>query len=76
MKLAMIKVDRLLLGSPANLVITVHDELVIETDDAYVEECKELVVSAMSGITLRGEPILSVPLMVACDAAPRWSDAK
>lgn len=78
MKLAMVKLDRTLLREvpDARLVLTVHDELVIETPNRDVEAVKELAVMTMSGITLRGEPILSVPLRVACDSAERWSDAK
>lgn len=76
MKLAMIKLHRVLVDTPASIALTVHDELVIECPTLFVEECKILVVDAMSSITLRDRPILSVPLKVACDAAYRWSDAK
>jgi DNA polymerase I-like protein with 3'-5' exonuclease and polymerase domains len=76
MKLAMIRLDRALLDTPSSIIITVHDELVIEAPDDWVDKTQELVMEAMGGITLRGEPILSVPLTVACGVADRWSDAK
>lgn len=76
MKLAMIRVHDALEGSSAKPIITVHDELVIESPLLFVPECKSLVIEAMSGVTLNSKPILSVPLDVACDSAPRWSEAK
>jgi DNA polymerase I-like protein with 3'-5' exonuclease and polymerase domains len=76
MKVAMVRTDKRLRGSGCSIVITVHDELVTLAPDRMVAEVKELVLDAMGGVMLRGEPILSVPLVVSCDHAQRWSEAK
>jgi DNA polymerase-1 len=79
MKLALIRLDKRLtdLGDDrCHLLITVHDELVTMVPDEMVDVVTPLVLDAMGGIKLRGEPILRVPLVVSCDHAQRWSEAK
>jgi DNA polymerase I-like protein with 3'-5' exonuclease and polymerase domains len=76
MKIAMIRVDKAFQDTPYTLILTVHDEIVSLCPEGLETEAKELVVSALSGITLNDKPIIDVPLVVTCEAARRWSEAK
>jgi DNA polymerase I-like protein with 3'-5' exonuclease and polymerase domains len=76
MKIAMIKVDQAFVGTPFRMLFTVHDELVSSAPEHLGTRAKEVVVAAMRGITLQGQPIISVPLEVSCGIATRWSEAK
>jgi DNA polymerase-1 len=72
-KLAMIRVqDRLCRDVPeALLLLTVHDELVLETPAGVVEEVAQLVRAEMEGVAE-----LAVPLVVDLGWGPTWYDAK
>lgn len=76
MKLAVIRLDRVFLGTPGRMHFTVHDELVSSAPEGWADEAKGIVVAAMSGITMRGKPIIDVPLEVTCGVGTRWSEAK
>jgi DNA polymerase I-like protein with 3'-5' exonuclease and polymerase domains len=76
MKIAMIRVDKAFEDTPFTLILTVHDEIVSLCPEGMENEAKELVVAAMDGITLNDEPIIDVPLVVSCNTAKRWSEAK
>lgn len=76
MKIGMIRVDRAFQGSPFTMVLTVHDEIISLCPEGLEDECQELVVSSLNGITLNERPIIDVPLVVSCGTAKRWSDAK
>lgn len=72
MKLAMLKVGALLHASDsgAKIILTVHDELVIEVKDELASELCASVKDAMeSAFTLR------VPLVVDTGLAQNWADA-
>ena len=69
-KLAMIRVDRALPGLPATMVLTVHDELVLEVEEAAAGEVGDAVREEMSGAYE-----LSVPLRVDLGTGPTWADA-
>ena len=73
LKLAMIAVDRRLRHEypDADLLLTVHDELVLETPAEVVEAVGQLVVEEMSGVAE-----LSVPLIVDVGWGSSWYDAK
>jgi DNA polymerase-1 len=73
LKLAMIAVDRRLRRElpAAHLLLTVHDELVLEAPDADVEALRELVRHEMSTVAE-----LKVPLVVDVGDGPTWFDAK
>ena len=73
LKMAMITVDaRLRADYPeAALILTVHDELVLEVPQAQVEAVATLVRSAMEGV----EP-LNVPLVADAGWGANWDDAK
>ena len=73
LKLAMIAVDRRLrseLGA-ARLLLTVHDELVLEAPLADMDALASLVREEMEGVA-----DLSVPLVVDIGTGPDWYDAK
>jgi DNA polymerase-1 len=73
LKLAMIAVDaRLRQRFPtARLILTVHDELVLEVPAADVETVADLVKSEMEGVAQ-----LQVPLVVEMGWGESWFDAK
>jgi DNA polymerase I len=72
MKLAMLRVDRLLAqrGFRAELLLTVHDELVLEVDVEQADELCPLVVAEMEGAYR-----LDVPLVVEIGRGATWADA-
>ena len=73
LKLAMIAVDRRLrseLGA-ARLLLTVHDELVLEAPSADMDALASLVREEMEGVAE-----LRVPLVVDMDSGPDWYEAK
>ncbi len=73
LKLAMIAVDRRLrseLGA-ARLLLTVHDELVLEAPSEAIDDLSALVREEMEGVA-----DLSVPLVVDMDSGPDWYEAK
>jgi DNA polymerase I-like protein with 3'-5' exonuclease and polymerase domains len=76
MKIAMIRVDRAFADTPFTLILTVHDEIVSLCPEGTEAEAQEVVVAALSGITLSERPIIDVPLVVSCGTAKRWSEAK
>ncbi len=73
MKLAMIAVDEALAAAPleAEMILTVHDELVFEVPKSDIEPTAELVSNAMTRVTE-----LVVPLEVDVSYGENWADAK
>lgn len=73
LKIAMLRVERALApyGERAQLVLTVHDELVVECDESLAEEVTPLVVEAMVGLW-EHEP----PLEVDVGVGRTWLEAK
>ena len=73
LKLAMIAVHRKLSESfpEAALLLTVHDELVLECPQGQVDEVSKLVVEEMSGVEE-----LAVPLVIDLGTGETWYDAK
>ncbi len=55
----------------ANLLLQVHDELVLEVDPSVTEEVKDLVISTMENAVQ-----LTVPLVVQAAIGDNWMDAK
>jgi DNA polymerase-1 len=70
-KTAMIKVDQALTaaGSPAKLLLQVHDELILECPKAAAPAAAKLVREVMEGAAP-----LSVPLRVHVETGKRWGD--
>jgi DNA polymerase-1 len=73
LKLAMIEVERLLdtRGGTTRMLLTVHDELVLEAPESEAQEIAELLRSAMEGVMH-----LSVPLVVDVGVGRSWAEAK
>ncbi len=69
-KLAMIRANKMI-PSEANLILTVHDELVTVTPTELAEETVEQIRLAMEGINA-----LSVPLLADITTVKRWGEAK
>jgi DNA polymerase-1 len=59
------------LPKEAKLILTVHDELVTLTPDAFVEKTREAIREAMEGINL-----LPIPLVADIKVVQKWGDAK
>jgi DNA polymerase-1 len=72
MKLAMLRVDRLLAqrGFRAELLLTVHDELVLEVDADQADDLCPALVAEMEGAYE-----LDVPLVVEIGRGQTWADA-
>jgi DNA polymerase-1 len=72
MKLAMLRVQKVLDERQfrAQILLTVHDELVLEVDEAQAEEVAQSVAAAMASAYT-----LSVPLEVDVGIAKSWADA-
>ena len=71
LKRAMIDVHGKLAGSPARMILTVHDELLFEAPEGAADETAALVRDAMEGAVK-----LNVPLTVDVGIGPNWKDAK
>ncbi|MGH2724397.1 MAG: DNA polymerase I [Actinomycetota bacterium] len=69
-KLAMVRVDGAIESLPATMVLTVHDELVFEVEEAVVPDISEAVTKEMEAAYE-----LSVPLRVDLGSGPTWADA-
>ncbi len=72
-KVAMVQLQDALLhkGLPAQLLLQVHDELVLEVDPAALDSVQELVVSTMENAIQ-----LTVPLVVETGSGANWMEAK
>jgi DNA polymerase-1 len=77
MKLAMIDLHEKTKGTPIQIILNVHDELVVQAPEDMIEDVRDLVVSTMEGVTYNGSPVLGeVPLTAEAGIAKRWSEAK
>jgi DNA polymerase I len=72
-KLAMIDLDRALAatGSQSRMILTVHDEIVLEVPVDEAESVKEVVRKTMESVCE-----LKVPLVVDLGFGPNWAEAK
>lgn len=69
MKLAMIRVDEAMKGLEANLLLQVHDELLLEVSARALPEVAQIVKTEMESALL-----LTVPLQVDCKTGVNWCD--
>lgn len=62
----------------AHILMTIHDELVVEVPERHAEDCLQIVKSTMENVEnpFTGEPILSVPIVADAKLVERWGDAK
>ena len=70
-KLAMVRIDTLLQGGKAKMLLQVHDELVLEAPPDEAADLKRLVKREMEGVCE-----LAVPLLVEMGQGKNWRDAK
>lgn len=80
MKMALVEVDAALAeaGSGARVLLTVHDEVMIEAPQGESEDVYNLTIDVMNGISgPDGQPILGpVPLLAEGGVGHTWVDAK
>lgn len=80
MKLAMIKLSSVLEEADvgAQLVLTVHDEVLVDAEESSADEVYSLVVEAMQGVRLADGPILGteIPLLASGGVGDNWVEAK
>lgn len=68
-KLAMLRLDEALVGKPAQMLLQVHDELVIEAEEAFAEEAAATTKDLMEGALP-----LSVVLRVDVGTGKNWAE--
>lgn len=71
-KEAMVDIFGLLRNTGAKMLVQVHDELVVSVPDDIVEDITPKFMEAMG----HGRIIDGVPLVVSCDVAHSWAEAK
>jgi DNA polymerase-1 len=70
-KLAMVRIDRLLSGLQTKLLLQVHDELVLESPPEEADQISKLVKTEMENVCE-----LRVPMLVETGTGVNWRDAK
>ena len=70
-KLAMVEVDKILQDYQANLLLQVHDELVLELPAEEIEELQFKIKEAMENVIT-----LKIPLVVDVHTGKNWMEAK
>jgi DNA polymerase-1 len=77
-KIAMLNLYQRISAYPAQMVLQVHDEIIVRCEEAYAEEVLALVSDTMTGVTdLSGSPILGeIPLIVSSKIGYSWAAAK
>lgn len=56
---------------PAKIILTVHDELVVEVDESIADKMKTIVIQTME----QNQP-LKVPILVEAGVGQNWAEAK
>jgi hypothetical protein len=76
MKVALIRIAAALAKymPEAYLILTVHDEAIVVCPTARAEECRQLVIEAMTGPGI--QKLIKVPLRVDAKVVQCWADAK
>lgn len=72
MKIALVRAH-MLIPEGASILLTVHDELVVQCPEELAEETSKAVVEAMEGVAI---PSITVPLVAECGTGRSWADAK
>lgn len=71
-KQAMIECYKVFEGTKAQMLVQVHDELVVAVPTEEVQSMEALLVKAMGD----GKVIEGIPLKVSCHSAASWAEAK
>ena len=71
-KEAMVGISGLLGGIDAQLLVQVHDELVVSVNEGIIDDLTPKFMETMG----HGRVISGVPLVVSCDSAYSWAEAK
>ena len=71
LKRAMIRVHDALARGKARMILTVHDELLVESPEASAPDVAAILRTAMEGAA-----DLAVPLTVDVGIGPNWREAK
>jgi len=69
----MVRLDRQL-DDDMELVLSVHDELVVRTPEDRAEDCADIMRNAMLGKEIQA--LVKVPLSADVKIVDRWADAK
>ena len=70
-KIAMVRVHKRLAGMKSNLILQVHDELIVDTTPDEVEKVQEILKTEMENAVT-----LSVPLDVSISVGKNWMECK
>jgi DNA polymerase I-like protein with 3'-5' exonuclease and polymerase domains len=73
LKLSMIRIDSVL-PPEIQLILTVHDEIVLSAPDGMAQEAADMLKEAMTGEKIQRH--VRVPLLADVKIVNRWSDAK
>jgi DNA polymerase I-like protein with 3'-5' exonuclease and polymerase domains len=77
MKLAMIDLHKVIVDKDIDILLNVHDEVVVQAPEYMIEDAKALLVLTMESVTCNGVPVLgAVPLTAEAGIGKRWSEAK
>jgi DNA polymerase-1 len=77
MKLAMINLYERSKDTDIDILLNVHDEIIVQAPENSVEEAQTIVIEAMESVTYNGQPVLGpVPLTADSGIGRKWSEAK
>ncbi len=76
MRIAIVKVAKAIEGTPLKMLLTVHDELVLECPEELVEEWIPTIKREMIPTEADGFPRLDVPLEVEIESGVNYGESK
>lgn len=77
MKLAMIDLHAKTKDSDIDILLNVHDEIIVQAPESMIKEAQSLVINVMESVTYNGLPVLgAVPLTADSGIGKKWSEAK
>ena len=74
-RLAMIKIDKILEEKNAKMLLQIHDELIFECLKKDENEVKKLIKNAMTSISSSDHHMFSIPLEVTVSSGNNWGEA-
>jgi DNA polymerase-1 len=79
-KLAMIEIDRVIkdqaIGDKVHMIMQIHDELVFEVADNFIDQAKELIKKTMEGVLIKEGIKDPVPIDVSISSGKTWGETK